>query len=133
MKDTVKLNLSWLLLMGLTLGGMLMGEYAQPGFWITVSIAAITAVKGRLIIDRFMELQQASPVIRNIMKAFGLLVPGLMILTYLLEAELARVIPPNNKLLAPEVDHKQGKKQDLTHIRDKGVTACECKTQDLTL
>jgi hypothetical protein len=86
-----KLNLSWLLLMLLTLSGTLMGEYARPGFWITVSIAVITAIKGRLIIDQFMELNQASPVIRRIVRGFGLVVPALMILTYLLGPELAAV------------------------------------------
>ncbi len=86
-----KLDLSWLILMILTLSGMLMGEYAEAGFWITVSIAGITALKGRLIIDQFMELDQASPVIRRIVRAFGLVVPALMILTYLLGPELAQV------------------------------------------
>jgi hypothetical protein len=86
-----KLSLSWLLLLALTLSGMLMGEYARPGFWVTVSIAAITAFKGRLVIDQFMELNQASPVIRRIVQGFGLVVPFLMILTYLLGTELAAV------------------------------------------
>lgn len=86
-----KLNLSWLLLMVFTLSGTLMGEYAQPGFWITVSIAVITAIKGRLIIDQFMELNQANPVIRRIVRGFGLVVPALMVLTYLLGPELAAV------------------------------------------
>ncbi|HID45070.1 MAG TPA: thiosulfate reductase [Chromatiaceae bacterium] len=86
---TGKLNFSWLLLMGLTLSGTLMGEYAQPGFWITLGIAVITTIKGRLIIDQFMELNQASPVIRRIVRGFGLVVPALMILTYLLGSELA--------------------------------------------
>ena len=78
-------------MMALTLSGMLMGEYAQPGFWVTVSVACITAFKGRLVIDQFMELNQASPVIRRIVRSFGLVVPLLMILTYLLGAELAAV------------------------------------------
>ncbi|WP_456407377.1 cytochrome C oxidase subunit IV family protein [Thiolapillus sp.] len=86
-----KLTLSWLLLMVLTLSGILMGEYARPGFWITVVIAGVTAVKGLLIIDQFMELKQASPVIRRIVIAFGFVVPVLMILTYLLGPELAEI------------------------------------------
>ncbi len=86
-----KLNLSWLILMILTLSGMLVGEYAEAGFWITVSVAGVTALKGRLIIDQFMELGQASPLIYRIVKIFGLVVPALMILTYLLGSELAQV------------------------------------------
>lgn len=86
-----KLNLAWLLLMVLTLSGTLLGEYALPGFWITVIIAGMTAFKGRLVIDQFMELNQASPVIRRIVRGFGLLVPALMILTYLLGTELVEI------------------------------------------
>ncbi|WP_456377304.1 cytochrome C oxidase subunit IV family protein [Thiolapillus sp.] len=91
MSNANKLNLSWGILMVLTLSGMLMGEYAEAGFWITVSVAGITALKGRLLIDQFMELDQASPIIRRIVRAFGLVVPALMILTYLLGPELAQV------------------------------------------
>lgn len=91
MTQAHKLTFSWILLLALTLSGMLMGEYAKPGFWITVSIAAITAFKGRIVIDQFMELNQASPVIRRIVRGFGLVVPFLMVLTYLLGAELAAV------------------------------------------
>ncbi|HEC05383.1 cytochrome C oxidase subunit IV family protein [Thiolapillus sp.] len=86
-----KLTLSWMLLMVLTLSGTLMGEYAQPGFWVTVSVAVITTIKGRLIIDQFMELNHASPVIRRIVRGFGLIVPALMILTYLYGQKLAAI------------------------------------------
>ncbi|BAO45327.1 cytochrome C oxidase subunit IV family protein [Thiolapillus brandeum] len=90
MTNRKRLNASWLFLMGLTLSGALMGEYAHPGFWVTVSVAFITAIKGRLIIDEFMELGDASPAIRRTVRLFGLLVPSLMILTWLFGNQLAR-------------------------------------------
>lgn len=77
------LNLVWLVLIGLTLAGMAMGRSVEPGFWITVAIAAITAVKGRLVIDCFMELGDANPAIRRLVRLWGLLVPALMIVLYL--------------------------------------------------
>jgi hypothetical protein len=90
MTNRKRLNISWIFLMALTLGGALMGEYAHPGFWVTVSVAFITAIKGRLIIDEFMELGDASPAIRHTVRLFGLLVPALMILTWLFGSQLAR-------------------------------------------
>ena len=90
MTDRIRLDISWLFLMGLTLAGALMGEYAHPGFWITVSVAVITAIKGRLIIDEFMELGDASPAIRRTVRIFGLLVPVLILLTWFLGPQLAR-------------------------------------------
>ncbi|WP_456372070.1 cytochrome C oxidase subunit IV family protein [Thiolapillus sp.] len=92
MTNKKRLNLSWIFLMVLTLSGALMGEYAHPGFWITLSIAFITAIKGRLIIDEFMQLGDASPAIRRTVRLFGLLVPSLIILTWMFGPELARWI-----------------------------------------
>ena len=43
------------------------------------------------VIDRFMELGEASVVIRRVVRSFGLLVPVLMLVVYLWGPELARV------------------------------------------
>ena len=90
MTNRKRLDISWLFLMILTLSGALMGEYAHPGFWVTVSVAVITAIKGRLIIDEFMELGDASPAIRRTVRIFGLLVPTLILLTWFLGPQLAQ-------------------------------------------
>ena len=90
MTNRKRLTISWFFLMALTLSSALMGEYAHLGFWITTSVAFITAIKGRLIIDEFMELGDASPAIRRTVRLFGLLVPALMILTWLFGPRLAR-------------------------------------------
>jgi len=90
MTNRRRLDITWLFLMALTLSGALMGEYAHPGFWVTVSVAVITAVKGRLIIDEFMELGDASPAIRRTVRIFGLLVPALILLTWFFGPQLAQ-------------------------------------------
>jgi len=91
MNRALLLDLTWLVLVVLTLGGACLGEFASSGFWTTLVIALITAVKGRLVIDRFMELGEASIVVRRLVRSFGLLVPLLMLVVYLWGPELARL------------------------------------------
>jgi caa(3)-type oxidase subunit IV len=82
-KTFQKIDIAWLLLMILTLGGALMGKHAQPGFWITVVIAMITLLKARLVIDHFMQLNEANRMIRWVVGGFSTIIPILMILTYI--------------------------------------------------
>ncbi len=93
MKKTFqKIDIAWLTLILLTLSGGLMGKMAQPGFWITVVIALMTFLKGRLVITYFMELdQKTSPIIRWVAASFCSLIPLLMIITYLWADQLARL------------------------------------------
>ncbi len=91
MNRALLLNLTWLALVVMTLGGAYLGEFASSSFWTTLVIAVITAVKGRLVIDRFMELGEASVVVRRLVRGFGLLVPLLMLVAYLWGPELARL------------------------------------------
>ena len=89
------LGWTWLLLVGLTLAGIAIGEGATPGLWVTVTVAVITAVKGRLVIDAFMELSGAHPGIRRVVRSFGLLVPALMVLVYLFGPQIAAITSLN--------------------------------------
>ena len=82
---------TWLVLISLTLVGVAIGEGAEPGFWVTLLVAAITAFKGRLVIDGFMELGSAHPAIRRLVRLFGLLVPALMVLVQLFGPWIAQV------------------------------------------
>lgn len=86
-----KLDQIWILLITLTLGGVAVGEGAEPGFWVTLLVAGITAIKGRMVIDYFMEVGDALPSIRRLVRIFGLLVPSLMVLTYLFGPRIASV------------------------------------------
>ena len=55
------LDLIWTLLITLTLAGVVLGETAAPGLLVTVTVAAVTALKGRMVIDHFMEMGDAHP------------------------------------------------------------------------
>jgi len=82
-KTLLKVDIAWLMLILLTLSGGWMGKHAEPGFWITVVIAMMTFLKGRLVIDYFMELDEASKVIRRVVGSFSTIIPLMMILTYI--------------------------------------------------
>lgn len=82
---------TWAILVTLTLAGVTIGEGAEPGFWVTLTVAAIAAFKGRLVIDQFMELGDAHPAIRRLVRLFGLLVPALIMLVYLFGPQIARI------------------------------------------
>ena len=47
----------------------------------------ITAIKGRMVIDYFMGLNDVAPSIRRVAKTFGMIVPLLMVATFLWRAE----------------------------------------------
>lgn len=85
------LILTWSLLISLTLTGALLGEGASPGFVLTLIVATITAIKGILVIEEFLEVSGARPGIRYPVRIFGLLVPTCMILVYLYSPQIARL------------------------------------------
>jgi hypothetical protein len=89
MRASRRLDLVWLLLVGLTLGGAFLGEAAESGFWVTVLIAAIMAFKGRLVIDHFMELADANRTIRRMVRLYGIAIPLLLVLTYVFGSQIA--------------------------------------------
>lgn len=86
-----KIDQAWLLLVVLTFTGALLAEHAESNFAVVLLVAAMTVFKGRLVIDHFMELGQASAVIRRVVGIFGLLVPLLLLVTWLWGPQLARL------------------------------------------
>jgi hypothetical protein len=86
-----KLDVVWLALVALTLGGAWLGESAEPGLPVTVSVAAALAFKGRMVIDHFMELGNANRSIRRLMRAYFYLLPLAAIATHLFGDRLARL------------------------------------------
>ena len=91
MTPTRTLDLAWLLLIGLTLGGTALGEAAEPGLCVTLIIATTMAVKGRMVIDHFMELTNANRTIRRMVRLYGVVIPVLLMLTYVFGPQIARV------------------------------------------
>lgn len=88
-KQTI--DLLWLLLVALTLGGAFLGEAAEPGLAVTLVISLTMAFKGRMIIDHFMELKKANRTIRNLMRAYFYVLPLVTVFTHLFGDWLARV------------------------------------------
>jgi hypothetical protein len=85
------INLLWLLLVALTLGGAFLGESAEPGLAVTLIIALTMAFKGLIIIDHFMELKTANRTLRNLMRAYFYVLPLVVVLTTLFGDWLARL------------------------------------------
>lgn len=85
------LNLLWLLLVALTLGGAYLGEAAEPGLAVTLVISLTMAFKGRIIVDHFMELKTANRTIRRLMRAYFYVLPLVVVLTTLFGDRLARL------------------------------------------
>ena len=81
----------WLLLIGLTLGGTLLGETADPSLAVTLIICLTMAFKGRVVIDHFMELNNANRKVRNMMRAYFYVLPAVTVLTSLFGDWLARL------------------------------------------
>lgn len=77
------IDLLWLLLIALTLGGALLGEGLEPGFAIALIVSLTMAFKGRMVIDHFMELKNANRTLRNLMRAYFYVLPLVTLLTYL--------------------------------------------------
>jgi hypothetical protein len=83
------IDLTWIALIGLTVLGVALGEGASPNLAISLVVATITAIKGRLLIDRFLELGGAHPGIRRTVRTFGLLVPVLIVIVHLFGDRIA--------------------------------------------
>lgn len=75
-------TLLWLLLMLLTISGSLLGELASPGYFLMLFVTASMAIKGRMVIDYFMELKNAHPLIKNLMQAYFYVLPVITIVIY---------------------------------------------------
>lgn len=85
------LDLAWLLLVMLTLGGAWFGEAGEPGLAVTVFVAAVIAVKGRLVTEHFMELRDANVRIRRLMNLYFVVVPALVVAVGVFGDRLARL------------------------------------------
>ncbi len=86
-----KLHLAWLSLLALTLLGGFIGEMWNSGLWVSVTVALIMAIKARLVIDHFMELGDAHPAIRGLVRFFALFFPLLVVVTYLFGDQIAQL------------------------------------------
>lgn len=83
------LDISWILLMLITLANALVAETAEKSLVITAVICGSIAFKGRRIMDYFMELNHANRTIQLFMRGYLYVFPALIFLADLFSEELA--------------------------------------------
>lgn len=78
MKKFNKLDITWAILMVITLLNALVAETAEPSHLITAVICLSIAFKGRLVADHFMELTHANKKIKNLVNSYFYFFPFLI-------------------------------------------------------
>ncbi len=85
------LDYVWWALMAMTLATALVAESAEPSLLVTLVIAVTIGIKGRLVVDRFMELRNAHAGIRFAMNLYFYLLPVVILMVYLFPEFLADI------------------------------------------
>jgi cytochrome c oxidase subunit IV len=89
--NTVKqINNLWLILIVLTLFSAYMAEREASGLSSVSIMALVLAIKGRIIVDYFMELKHSHVVLRRLMQAYFYVIPLFIILVYLFPEYIAK-------------------------------------------
>ncbi len=82
-------NRLWLVLIGLTLFSAFMAEQPAQGLGSISIMALVLAIKGRIIVDHFMELKGANRLIRTLMQVYYYVIPAMIIAVYLFPEHIA--------------------------------------------
>jgi hypothetical protein len=72
----------WLLLIGLTGAGAWLGETGHSSWALAFVIAGLIALKGRLVLDHYMEMTSAKPHIRHVLYASVAIVLALVLVSH---------------------------------------------------
>ncbi len=88
--QTKIINTLWFVLILLTLFSAYMAERGAPGFYSVAIMAAVLAIKGRIIVDHFMELKNAHIVLRTLMRVYFYVIPAMIIIVYLFPEQIAK-------------------------------------------
>lgn len=80
----------WLVLVVLTLFSAFMAERVTPSFISVAIMAVVLAIKGRIIVDHFMELKKAHFLLRGLMRTYFYVIPSLIIIVYLFPEQIAK-------------------------------------------
>lgn len=83
-------NRLWIILITLTLFSAFMAEQDSQGLGSISIMALVLAIKGRIIVDYFMELKTANVLIRTLMQVYFYVIPALIIAAYLFPDQIAR-------------------------------------------
>lgn len=85
----------WLMLIGLTFLGALIGERGQAGWLLTLTVAILIALKGSIVIDHYMEMRSSNQRIRDILRLFTTLIPILVIIFHSWGEDIRRLTALN--------------------------------------
>lgn len=72
----------WLFLVGLTAAGAWLAETGHSSWPLALVVAGLIALKGRLVIDHYMEMTSANTRFRRVLHAFVTLVPLLVLFSH---------------------------------------------------
>ncbi len=86
---TKLINTLWIVLIILTLFSGYMAERGTVSFYSVTIMAAVLAIKGRIIVDHFMELRNANKILRTLMRMYFYVIPALIIIVHLFPDEIA--------------------------------------------
>ena len=86
-----RINLFWLILVALTLFATFIAEAATPSNFIILLICFTISIKGRFIIDEFMGLREAIPIIRYTIHSYFILLPVFIALSIIFPEILAEL------------------------------------------
>ena len=89
MSHIKRINILWLVLIVLTLFSTYMAEQATPGLKSVVIMALVLAIKGRIIVDYFMELKDSHVILRTLMQVYFYVIPAMIILVFLFPEKIA--------------------------------------------
>ncbi len=82
-REVKRINLLWIILVLLTLFSAYIAEQVTPGLGSIVTMSIVLAIKGRIIVDYFMELRHTHIVLRTLMRLYFIIIPAMIILVYL--------------------------------------------------
>ena len=89
MKQIQLVNRLWLVLIALTLFSAFMAEQPSQGLGSIAIMALVLAIKGRIIVDYFMELKTSHVLVRTLMQVYFYVIPALILLVYLFPEQIA--------------------------------------------
>lgn len=83
MSRSQRLDLLWLVLLALTIGGALLADRADPGTAVTLFVVLSMAFKGRMVVDHFMGMKEANRTLRALMRGYFYVLPAVTLLVVL--------------------------------------------------
>ena len=90
-----RINFFWFILIALTFFATFIAEQATPGNFTVLLICFTISIKGRFIIDEFMGLREAIPIIRYTVHSYFILLPLFIALTIIFPEILAKLTTIN--------------------------------------